>query len=367
MSKVIPLLILIFAIFFIQFLRLQNSTKNYTKSLIELFLHISFNLLIAFNIVSLFSRVVSIFTEVAIVILYLLLEFILYFLQKKHNLDNSFTSLPHNTLYAIMILSIVNIILTLCAYGFIEYLKQHISYILIFDLYFLFSNLIAIHICNTLNLKQEIDNLKLYNKTVLTLYDDTRAFKHDMNNIIQAFGGYIENNNFEGLQKYYKDILKDYKELNNLAKLNPELINNPAIYNILANKYFIANNHNIEINLEILLDLNQLNIKYYDFSRVLGILLDNAIEASKECDIKNINISFKKDPSKQMLIIENTYNDNQISIDKIFDKNFTTKPHNTGLGLWEVRKILKKYSNLNLHTSKTDSYFSQQLEIYNTG
>ena len=65
-----------------------------------------------------------------------------------------------------------------------------------------------------------------------------------------------------------------------------------------------------------------------------------------------------------MLTIENTYNNKQICIDKIFEKDYTTKPHNTGLGLWEVRKILKKNSNLNLYTTKNNDYFSQQLEIY---
>ena len=52
-------------------------------------------------------------------------------------------------------------------------------------------------------------------------------------------------------------------------------------------------------------------------------------------------------------------------INKIFDKGFTGKENHTGLGLWEIRKILKRNNNLNLHTTKTDKYFTQQFEIYN--
>lgn len=194
--------------------------------------------------------------------------------------------------------------------------------------------------------------------------DETRAFKHDFHNIIQAIGGYIWTNDIEGLRKYYQEVSGDCNNTNNLSKLNPTLINNPAIYNILADKYYRAANHNIQINLDIMLDLNELNIKIYELTRILGILLDNAIEASKECTEKNINIHFKQDKYKQILVIENTYSDKQLSIEKIFEKNYTTKPNNTGLGLWEVRKILSKNSNLNLHTSKNNDYFSQQLEIY---
>ena len=41
------------------------------------------------------------------------------------------------------------------------------------------------------------------------------------------------------------------------------------------------------------------------------------------------------------------------------------KKENSGLGLWEVRQILKRNKNLNLYTTKNDKYFKQQLEMYN--
>lgn len=238
------------------------------------------------------------------------------------------------------------------------------NYILfLFALSYTSINIIIYQCLHTYN-NIEIENLEFSKKTVLELYDNTRSFKHDFQNILQAIGGYIWVNDFEGLKCYYKQIFSDCKLCNNLDKLNPDIINNPAIYNIILNKYEIANKNNIEFNLDIMIDLNELDIKIYEFSRILGILLDNAIEASKECQEKCINLLFKKDKYKQVLIIENTYNNKQISIDQIFEKNYSTKPKNSGLGLWEVRKILKKYSNLNLYTSKNNDFFSQQLEIY---
>ena len=245
-----------------------------------------------------------------------------------------------------------------------EKLSQHIFYILTLNIYFYFSLNFILHSCHSIYTKQKINNLKLCNKTILSMYDDTRAFKHDFHNILQAIGGYIMTNDIEGLKNYYTQISKDCITSNNFSKLNPELVNNPAIYNILADKYQMANTHNISVNLDVMLDLNKLNMNIYELTRILGILLDNAIEASKECNEKNINIFFKQDKQKQMLIIENTYNNKQISIDKIFEKDYTTKPHNTGLGLWEVKKILSRNTNLNLYTSKNHDYFSQQLEIY---
>ena len=102
------------------------------------------------------------------------------------------------------------------------------------------------------------------------------------------------------------------------------------------------------------------------FRESYGILLDNAIEASKECNEKIVNVKIYNDSKRnmQILYIENTYCDKSIDIDKIFDKGFSGKQNHTGIGLWEVRQILKKHNNLNLYTTKDDKFFKQQLEIY---
>jgi len=107
-------------------------------------------------------------------------------------------------------------------------------------------------------------------------------------------------------------------------------------------------------------------MKIYEFTRLLGILLDNAIEATYECTEKIINVYIRKDfkIKRQLLIIENTYNNKEIDVEKIFEKGYSTKDSNTGLGLWEVRQIIKKNNNLNLYTSKDNKFFKQQLEIY---
>ena len=65
-----------------------------------------------------------------------------------------------------------------------------------------------------------------------------------------------------------------------------------------------------------------------------------------------------------LIKIDNTYKDKNIDTEKIFEKDYSTKPGNNGLGLWEIRQILHKNYNLNLFTTKDNDYFKQQLEIY---
>ena len=224
---------------------------------------------------------------------------------------------------------------------------------------------------NKLNVtSQSLEEAQLYNKTLILLHDNMRGFKHDFHNIVQGLGGYIDKKDLVGLEKYYRQLLQDCNRVNNLTALSPTVINNPAIYNVMASKYHRADENGIQINLGVFMDLNDLehHLKIYEFTRILGILMDNAIEAAIECQDKIVHVTFRKEDSRHryLMVIENTYLNKDIDVEKIFNKGETTKSKktNSGLGLWEVRQILKRNNNLNLFTTKDAEYFRQQLEIY---
>lgn len=216
---------------------------------------------------------------------------------------------------------------------------------------------------------QNLEEEKSYNKTLTILHDKIRGFKHDFDNIVQAIGGYVETNDMEGLKEYYSHLQKDSARVNNLSLLNPSTINNPAIYSLLTSKYFTAKDARIEIeNFEVFVDFKDLekHIRIYELSRILGILFDNAIDASKESDEKVLNLWIRNEPNRNRYIIKisNSYKDKSVDTDRIYEKGFSSKGENRGLGLWEVRQFIKKSKNLNLFTTKDDQYFTQQLEIY---
>lgn len=212
----------------------------------------------------------------------------------------------------------------------------------------------------------DLEQSQQYNKTLTILHDNIRCFKHDYNNMITTLGGYVLSEDMEGLKKYYNELLNDCSRVKSLSALSPEVINNPAIYSLLTNKYHQAAELGINMNIESFIDFHKINMKVYEFTKILGILLDNAIEAAKECQEKTINIIIRNDfkINRQLLIVENTYNNKNVDTEKIYEKGFTSKPNNTGLGLWETRQILKRNNNLNLFTSKNTNFFKQQLEIY---
>lgn len=204
------------------------------------------------------------------------------------------------------------------------------------------------------------------NKNLLEVTDNMRCFKHDFNNIIQAIDGYIYLDDMKSLQVYFKSLLDECNHIKVVDSINCKVIENPAICGVLLNKYRVAEENNIEMNIDLLASLKELDEKSYVVSRMLGILLDNAIEATKECEEKLINFEVIKDfkNNKLVITIENTYENKDVDTCKIFEKNYTTKKGNTGLGLWKIQDILRKDNSLELFTSKDDKMFKQKLEIY---
>ena len=67
---------------------------------------------------------------------------------------------------------------------------------------------------------------------------------------------------------------------------------------------------------------------------------------------------------KNLFIIKNSFNNPDISTTQIFEKGFSTKEGNSGLGLWNVHKILSRNTNLDLYTVVEDNMFCQQFSIY---
>lgn len=216
--------------------------------------------------------------------------------------------------------------------------------------------------------ERDVKQLTEEKKNLLDVTDNIRCFKHDFNNIIQAIDGYIYLNDMKSLQVYFKSLLKECNHVKVVDFLNCQGLDNPAIYGVLLNKFQIAEENGIKMNIDIMVSLKDLNEKAYVISRMLGILVDNAIEATNECDEKMVNIQFLKDRKRDKIdiVIENTYANKDVDTCKIFEKNYTTKKDkgNTGLGLWKIQDILKKDNNLELFTTKDETMFKQRIEIY---
>ena len=331
-------------------------------------------ILLVFNITSEMILSIPIYRSIVALSIYL----IMYLLTKLiHNLKINievFDNMSTKT----KILLIVNALLILLVLAMQFYLITFYSntlpaFISVINTVFLIAYF-AVSIYSIINSSKlavttrDLENAQCTVQTTKILHDQVRSFKHDFDNIVNIIGGYVVSEDMEGLKRYYNQLLEECHKTNNLYALSPDVINHPAIYHMLATKYYEANQKNVQINLDVFLDLNEIEkrMKIYDFTRILGILLDNAIEAATECDDKIINVTFRKNLSNDMIlvIIQNTYKNKDVNTEEIYQKGISSKENHSGLGLWKVRQILMHNNNLNLFTTKNDEFFTQQFEIY---
>ncbi len=316
--------------------------------------------------------IVPIYRFFYLLIMYTVISIVCIIIKNKNIVINFLDDIDKRS-KAIILANLIFGIITLCIQAIITFYYTDILPVIITFLsfisllsYFAISIYSLTRILKLISTTKKLESEEEYNRTLRILHDNVRGFKHDFDNIVTTIGGFIRTNDMEGLKDYYVQLEDDCQRVNNLYILNPEVVNNDGIYNLLTKKYHEAESKDIKVNITFLLDLSTLNMKIYEFARILGILLDNAIEASSECEEKIINLTFRNDTknSRQLIIVENTYNNPDIDTEKIFEKGVSEKENHTGLGLWEVRKLIKKNNNINLYTSKDNKFFTQQLEIY---
>ena len=327
-----------------------------------------------FNITSAMIMVVPAYRLIIVLSIYL----ILFIITKLINLLKVNVQIFDNMRLKTKILLVVNALLIVLVLAMQFYLLRFYSasmptYITLISIigliaYFVVSLYSIINVSKLESTKIDLENANTTIHSLKILHDQVRSFKHDFDNMVNSIGGYVVNEDIEGLKKYYNQLLEECHKTNNLYALSPTVINHPAIYHLLATKYYEADQKNIQINLDVFLDLNEIEarMRIYDFTRILGILLDNAIDAATECEKKIINVTFRKDLGKNMIavIIQNTYNNKDVNTETIYQKGVSSKENHSGLGLWKVRQILLHNNNLNLFTTKNDEFFTQQFEIF---
>ena len=144
-------------------------------------------------------------------------------------------------------------------------------------------------------------------------------------------------------------------------------IPNGGLKGLLYYKIAIAENNKLNIELdisiknpEIIKKLSEDRIKI--LCRLLGIYLDNAIEAAKETKKKIISIEIYEVDKNINIVITNTF-DNTNDISKRNDKGFTTKGQGHGKGLYFAKKMLNKSNWLEESQSILDKYYIQRLII----
>lgn len=214
----------------------------------------------------------------------------------------------------------------------------------------------------------QLADLTSYVQQIEAMYDELRSFRHDYHNVLISLNQSIKTKNLSVIEDTYTRILETEgivleDEHYALGKLNN--LKTLPIKGIFSTHIIQAWQKNIPVHLEIEDIIQDEPIEVLDYVRITSILLDNAIEAAEKAENPFVTIVFLKNETDReiQLTIENSCPDEPIDIVRIFDKAFSTKGKNRGLGLATIQTILQNYTNLSLQTEYQDGVFRQILMI----
>ena len=257
---------------------------------------------------------------------------------------------------------------------YIGYSRNIITFnCILFACYFIISTVLIINIIKAhmekvdIEMRQDSYNrLQEYTNQIENMYSSLRSFKHDYSNIMLSMSGYIEANDMEGLRDYFdKEILPLSKNITkNTAHIN-QLINikTTELKSIISSKLLYAIELNINVSIEVTDEVTSIPMDTLDLCRVIGIFLDNAIEATLETDRPTIRFALINLDTEYIFIISNTFLEKGIPYATLSKPNVSTKGVNRGIGLYNAHEIIAKYNHVFLDTEIKNKSFVQRLQI----
>lgn len=173
------------------------------------------------------------------------------------------------------------------------------------------------------------------NKTIIEYIDSVIGEKGKASSTKYSKFKYLPSNGLKGFF-YYKFIEAEKKGINVSINISKQIENS------------------------FLKDIDTKDFK--DLARIVGVYLDNAIEASSTSEDKKLGIEMYLIKEKIELIITNTFN-NEINLDKIVKESFSTKGKHRGHGLLLVNKILSENNMFEAKNEIRDNIYIQSLKI----
>lgn len=206
-----------------------------------------------------------------------------------------------------------------------------------------------------------LDMMSIYEKRI----DEDRIIRHEMLNNLLALKSFKDKNS-KDFDKTLDDFIMTCSNksvgVKNIYRLPPGL--KGIVYykmNIASDKKI---NYNINISKQVNIKLEKENYKeYVSLCKILGIIIDNAIEASEKTKDKLLIIDAYNEKDGIVIEVTNSCKEKDIDISSLYKKGYSSKGNNRGFGLHIARMLLKNSKHLKMEQKCVNSLFITKIII----
>lgn len=214
--------------------------------------------------------------------------------------------------------------------------------------------------------QRALQDLQDYTHNLEAMYNGLRSFKHDYVNILLSMYGYIENRDMEQLKEFFEHKIFPTKNLIDQGDYKLNQLSNIQVLEIkslLSAKMIYAHEAGVDVAIDIPDPVGSFPMDTVDLARILGIFLDNAMEAALETREPQIGLHIIQNEAGVSITISNRFLDQGIALHRCRQKGFSTKAGHQGIGLSNAQKIIGSYDNVLLETAMEGGCFRQHMEL----
>ena len=201
----------------------------------------------------------------------------------------------------------------------------------------------------------ESDMLEAAYTQMEALNGTLRAQRHDFMNHLQVVFSLIEMNDYPSAGEYIERVYSDIQKVGRALKTA-----HPSINALLAAKLSDCESKNIALSLVIESPGQSLPVNGWEMCRVLGNLIDNAIDALHESPSPEITVHMSEDLHAFKFSVSNNGPSIPPAIQaQIYQRGFSTKGKERGMGLAIVSEILEQHGGrIALYSTESKTEFS---------
>lgn len=206
---------------------------------------------------------------------------------------------------------------------------------------------------------------QLYEQDLESIRREVRAFRHDYKNLLAGLSQQADEGELEQLRAALSQLDAGFdRSIGEKIRTSTQIGNLriPQVRSLLLSKLASMGAKGIDCRMEVLYPVERVAMDLWDFTRCLGILLDNAAEAAAETETPWVEIVLLSQGERLSLRVSNPYA-GTVEGDKIWTEGFSTKGEGRGLGLSSYQRLLAGYANVTASTSWANGIFVQELTV----